>query len=251
MTLKLSIKSHLRIFLSLYLVVHCSMLFSQSPLMTYKMKKELKTAGAIPKNSLWIGSQVSYIQGKSNNFFESLQSSGQAAYDLSPKSKLRVPVMLNVSDVKISSDKDSPNSEVDAKLSQLLNSQQGFNFGIYPYIKVYDKKWDITLHAGGAYKLNRVEADSSNTVALNQARFFVGINFFHESGFTIDFAPVFNMFLDEKAYEEVFKSRSEPLIGVEITSIIPFTKGAGVLLEGIIGNNPSFNVGVVMALSAE
>jgi len=235
--------------------VLCLNSYSQTP-SSMMNNVGLKNAGMAARNP-WLGGQIGYKFGGSDEFADNLIASARLMYeiDLSSK-KFQLPIMGNVSQLRDNLDLDLDDDIKDeARIQDLITSTQGVNLGLYPYY-IWKQKNTLALiiHGVAAYKINAFKESEESTIYFQQGRFSVGVeaqigkydNSKGQYPWTISLAPTLTIF-KKSDYTAIFGNEKSSISSLEITSVLPIGRGMGFLLEAIISDKSIIRTGLLLS----
>lgn len=238
------------------------LLVSQTPFSLINSSSKSEVIGALPANNPWLGAQVGYMFGNSEEFADNLLVSGRLLHHIikGDSNQLNLPVMGNISAViKDKSRFTTESDKIKSELRDILMQNQGVNIGLYPYFVLKDKdKITLTLHGAASWKLNASEDSISKEVNyLNQGRFSIGADFLIGSKrdgdahpMSISIAPVISVFSPDE-YLKSFGTKKSAIASLELNAVVPLGKGIGIMFEKIFSFTKDipglFNVGLVIS----
>jgi len=185
----------------------------------------------------WLGAQVGYMYG-GEDFTEDFLFSASIHKVLhsSEDETFGIPLMGNLSSIKTSLQKDSI-STFEQKFNDLVSSDKGAQFGLYPYKYLSTNKHSV-LYGILSAKLNSFElSDSTGSEMIVQGR--IGIGYEHGFGklkdsnknrWIFSISPIFSIF-NEENYEKAFNEEKSNFFTVESSLIYAITDGVGIMVE--------------------
>lgn len=217
-------------------------------------------AGGLAAKNPWVGAQVGYLFGDSEEFADNLLVSGRILYDIDLNSeKFELPVVGNISSIiksKVGFEEGDGKEKLDSEVKELMTSNQGLHIGLYPYYRIKTgETFSLIAHGVAGWKLNGLQDTVNNKVTyLNQGRFSAGLEFgigrstADKIPLTISITPTVAIF-DKNEYREVFGVAKSYTGTLELTCVVPLKKGIGVMFEDIVplskGVSNVFRVGII------
>jgi hypothetical protein len=239
-----------------------AVVYGQTPFATENLGSSTKPIHAlgISAASPWVGAQVAYKFGGTNDFADNLLVSARLLYDIDlGESKIHLPVMGNISELTANASGNAgAGDQLDQKAQQLMMSSTGLRVGLYPYTYVHRTDvLSIIFHGEGAWKMNAFKDNSNILQYLQQGRIAAGIEFGigktagDRLPLTISVTPAITFFSSAE-YEKVFGKSKSHVQGLETTMVVPVAQGVGLLLEGIEGSGVhTVRAGLVIATKAK
>jgi len=219
--------------------------------------KSQPTTQGISAANPWLGAQVAYKFGGTDEIADNLIVSARLLYEIDfGTSKFRLPVMGNISDLTATTAVDASSAEQLAQKAQaLVMSATGARVGLYPYYVAYKSDVaSVVFHGEAAWKLNALEDPTKTLQYLQQLRFSGGIEFGlgktdgDRLPLTVSVTPTVTVF-SAKDYAKIFGEEKSRVSGLEITGVIPVAQGVGFLLEGVLAKDANaLRAGLVLAM---
>lgn len=199
--------------------------------------------GAVSAYNPWIGSKIALTFGKSTNFSDNLIASGNIIHEIDNFGidKFMLPVSGNISALtKPSSNLDSI-TEIGFNEQTIMSSNTGIHVGLYPYyILKKTTNFYLIAHSVIGWKINGFRNKSNTVDYLNQFILSIGmemglgkVTLKKDKPLTISVAPYFNLF-SKYEYNTIFNSNKENQNSLQLTGVLPFASGFGILFEEII-----------------
>jgi len=216
---------------------------------------------SVAPTSRWVGAQIGYMFGGTNEFADNLLATGQLVFDvdMGEKPLFRLPIMGNISQLSVDTGSASdPEEQLDQQLQELLTSTRGVHIGLYPYRHLLSREvLQLTAYGTLGYKVNAFR-DSSDTVTyLQQGRFAVGLEttLGRRDGFgtvTLGATAVATV-MSRDTYANVFGDEKSVLASGEFTGVVPIREPLGFMVETILseGGHGSFRAGIVIAAGTD
>lgn len=230
-----------------------------SPLERKLAAEQGTSLSAAAASNPWMGGQLAYTFGKSDELGDNLLVSASVVHEISMAEGrlLRLPVIGNFADlVSSGSAGTSEEEERTDKLKDLLLGSSGIRAGLYPYREIaglHRDDFNFVLHGEASWKINGFRAEDSDDINyVNQLRLgagfemTIGLSDGDHRPLTISVTPVVTKF-DADEYGKVFKERKHNQRTLEVVAVLPIAAKTGVLFEFIRGDVQSFRAGVIVA----
>lgn len=218
------------------------------------------TAGVSAGNDWAIGTQIGYKFAGEGEFADAVLLNSELIYDIpmSGSPRYHLPVIANVGALVGDVADEQLGDQIKKSAQALLTSAQGMHFGVYPYLQemAIGKSGNFAWipHAVVSAKLNTLpnQDTSKSAVTILQGRFSIGgdvlIGKNEEGSHRLSLsAALTQLVFSASDYEQVFAERRSGITQLELTSILPFRKGAAVLMEGNMArrHSPVLRFGVL------
>jgi hypothetical protein len=223
-------------------------LHAQGPRGYANVSKEQSTLAGASAGSAWIGSQVFYTIGGTNDPADNLLVSASGLFEINlGNSPIRLPVLGNFGQLYSSAADTADGAEKrrDQKAQQLMLSASGLNVGLYPYW--VPMKWGngaVTIHGSVMGKINAFGDTAETRKYLPSGKVSLGIELSlgdqtkPREDLLLSLSPTWTLF-DSDDYNAVFGQKRASVNGFEATMVIPVGKGFGVLIESLAGKGMS------------
>jgi hypothetical protein len=235
--------------------------YAQSPMSIRNIGGDapnVRVLGASSANNPWFGSQVVHRFGQSDDFASNLLVSGQIVYPINlGKSKLKLPVVGNISGAFAEAGNQTTKEATEDKLSKILQSGTGATLGVFPY-RAFDLAPAVlvTVHGQASWKGNvlKTKSDSTRTEMVSQGKFGFGAELLlgkrddNSSLFSISITPMWLAFSKDQLSRVVGVEKS-PVRSIETVVVVPIRTGVGVLFESVVATSakPALRMGVIIA----
>ena len=232
---------------------------AQSPTSFTNTAGQKIVAAGMSANNPWVGAQIGYKIGESDDFSDHLLVSGRFLWEIpfEGAKNFHLPVMGNLAQLKNDISKKLTVDTVKAKIEQALLSTQGIQVGLYPYYIIHNEtNFSLTLHGVLSWKVNGFKDDSNGTTYMHQGKFSLGAEIAlgatkgGRNQLVVSVAPTI-AFFNKNDYNAVFGKEKSSLFSTEITGVVPLGEGLGLLVESILAQESYsvFRVGIILAAS--
>lgn len=235
---------------------------SQTPVGLRNTGRDLPTGEkAIAANNPWLGAQVAYRFGGTDEFASNLLVAGQIVYPIDlGKSPVQLPVIGNVSTLAQTTGEGDRATDIEDQGKQLIGSAGGITLGLYPYAELHTSDYFlVTVHGLAAWRVNGlrplgVDSTSTDLIYLHQGKFGAGVELLignrgdGSAPLSISVTPTITVF-GKDAYARAFGVERGSVSTLEVNGILPVGSGVGVVFEGVLVDNlpDAFRVGLLLS----